>query len=350
VQLKFGAVGNETRITAVNLGARPTGVIWGAEGAHMSAWALLAEGLKTAVLGKTYTDATVAVRALYAAAKALPVMGRRNALPRNSAYLLDAAERRADAAEAALAGHLDPEQGIPALQELVAAYLQFRNTVPLSAAEVGGPHDTRGESNMLATLRTAEPNPGAADPTELRDAMWGLLDAPALADVGEITDREYAPGILLSSPEEQLRRIALIVRTHVQSVRQTFPRCYAHVDLAGNASLSWFLGEQQVVLIQAAAQAQQPRGSKRRRDEPEDADLPLAERENRLHLDALDIAFVRTYVQTGAFPPMAAPVQAEPAGERRSSRPRKKPRPRPGESGMVSGADYERRIDEDVAY
>ena|GEM_PF-3986081 len=161
----------------------------------------------------------------------------------------------AAAAAALIAGSADLQ--LAALQELIAGYLQLRNTLPLSAVvlpnpEPGSERDYVRGYEFHATARENRNDAADADDridfeveepvAELRAGLWSQLDQRALALLATMDDPAAAPGIDPDGDQqERLQRVADVVRDHLTTMRASYPKAFAAATLDSDASVKDFL-------------------------------------------------------------------------------------------------------------
>ena len=320
VQITVADDGSGPYVKALRFGSRPTGVLGNEEGAHLTAFGLVQEGLRSTIQGRPLAEVPATVLDLLERARKLPTARRVSALEALASGYYEGAR---DAAATAL-GRLrtmkpDDIAYVAALQELLGAYMRFRNTLPLAATSEGGVPGGKAEGPALGVLRAAEKALREAasakhameverNPAVL-DAMWALIDSGALRAIASSQSKMLAPGIAreanpTAQRDESAKRIGDVVATHVKTVKRAFPLCAAEYELSGKDSILEFLA------------GNLPRGT--------GTDASLARQEDALTLEDDEAARVATYIATGMLPPAAA--EREALGRRTSTRTRKRPR------------------------
>ena len=347
VQITVADDGSRAYVKALRFGSRPTGILGNEEGAHLTAFGLVAEGLRRVIEGCPLDQVPVTVLKLLELARTLPTAQRVPELVAPSSWYYAAAFA---AAAAALKRTKDMDAGdvayVAALQELLGAYLRYRNTLPLAATIEGGVPGGKAEGSALGVLRgaeeayrqaaSAEGMDIAADPSVL-DAMWALLDSGALRAVAWSEAKLRAPGIrrvgtteadVLVSRDESARRIGDVVGTHVQTVQQAFPLCAEAHKLAGERSILGFLT------------GNLPRAG--------GSDAALARQDDALALEDGEAARVAKYIETGKLPAIEI-RREEPLERKTSARKRKRPRQREDEYAEAGFVELEEAEEQEAA-
>ena len=260
-------VGSDDRgrpcVATLRIGSRPTGILGAEEGAHLSAFGLVVEGLVRVMRNCPLDEVADRIRDQLDQASRLPTAKRNDALVGDSASLYKEARDDATAAlENAEKVQPTDEDFVSVLQELLVAYLLYRNTLPLTATAEGGVPGGKAEAPALATLRRAESAYRRGDVTDSEDqeacqaapgAMWALLDSSALSAVAWSASKTRAPGIRRDDEErdkakrrrtmddEHDKRIGDVVGTHVSTAENAFPECAREHDFAGKESILHYL-------------------------------------------------------------------------------------------------------------
>ncbi len=256
VQLTLDRSREHARIRQVLIGGRPAGVFGLSPKSHLVPWLSMCDGLRADLAGQNLHTALERLRELCdwtanlpserlaegLRGQPLPRRGARKtpAVPGTPAWWHARAAEHVGAARAAadeytdLADADDPDEHrlVPLVQNLAAAYLHFRNTAPLSAAQVRNPAgppvkaaaSVRGSERWLSSrsLSRKEREDLAAD-------LWSLLDLRALdalkTDPAQLLDPEWS---------EHLG--AYVLTDHVRSMEHAYPRSAGETDLAATLS------------------------------------------------------------------------------------------------------------------
>jgi hypothetical protein len=334
VQITVEDRNGQAHVKTVRIGSRPTGILGNEEGAHLTAFGLVAEALKRVIEGCPLASVPDRMDTQLQLARDLPAARRRDALKGQAATRYDAADRAAtDALARARSTPPTDVAYVAVLQELLSAFLRYRNTLPLAATIEGGVPGGKAEGVALATLRAAEERYRAAeqaaaggqapmdidpDPAVL-DAMWALVDSGAIGAIMTSTSKIRAPGIRRPAPDDEtFERIGDIVGTHVRTVKNAFPKCAAKHQVAGQDSIVRFLT------------GKLPRLGT--------TDAALARQDEALVLGKADARRVAKYIATGTLP---APVAEDTRARRRSTRVSKRTRTRPDELGETDWVELE---------
>ena len=264
VAAQLGISDDGLTIKEVTIRGRPPSPYTGTMGDHATAYIVQVSGVRRAVEGKTLPEAVAAMRQLVAEARELPGVGRAPRLPRGGGAgqgdKYDAAKkavldrssefRRLDAARktmeelatAAAASDATAEtkaksraadadvagreaRSMTTLQDLMTAYLHFRELIPMTTLNVAAISPAlagkgKGESSPAKVLRRFAET-GAGDPEELKAAVTQLVDLSGLALFDTENDkwvaRRVAPALSLKD------RVAPILLQHVQSIEMSYP-------------------------------------------------------------------------------------------------------------------------------
>jgi hypothetical protein len=292
-------------VKTLRIGSRPTGILGSDEGAHLTAFGLVVEGLKRVIEGAPLAHVPDRVEVQLGFARELPTAKRQAELSGEAATRYATADQAVTTmlAAAKSTAPTDPAY-VAVLQELLAAFLRYRNTLPLAATSEGGVPGGKAEGHALAILRGAEKQYAAAESgdqgamevepgPEVLDAMWALIDSAAVGAISRSISKIMAPGIRVladddeAAADEPLLRIGDLVDTHVRTVKQAFPKCAAKQGLAGKDSLIGFLT------------GELPRGGT--------TEAAQARQDDALALPDADAQRVAEYIQTGTLPPATMP-------------------------------------------
>jgi hypothetical protein len=222
---------NGAVIQGVTVIGRPAHPYSGGEGNHTTAWAVLVDTVRRAVVG---AGANHAITAMESLVRLLRVDGKADMLngPRRKAY--EAAITRARAALKATSKKGVRAQTVRAsLQEAVRAYLTARNLAPLASAFLGGGQATgAGERRPLAVLRDFEETSNPAVPgEELCEAIWALLDTRTIGFVIDLAAPDAIPGLAGTTGAERAAAAREILRRHLMEISRAYPRAYYHSGL-----------------------------------------------------------------------------------------------------------------------
>jgi hypothetical protein len=302
VQIIVDASGTPT-VKTLRIGSRPTGILGNDEGAHLTAFGLVLQALKRVIEGCPLAQVPDRVDAQLTLARDLPTAKRHAELSGEATTRYTAADKAVtDMLAAAKSAAPTDIAYVAVLQELLAAFLRFRNTLPLAATAEGGVPGGKAEGRALGILRAAEAQYEAAakalaegrevmeiepDPAVL-DAMWALIDSAAVGAIARSDSKILAPGIrrpatAAEAEDEPFMRIGDLVGTHVRTVKSAFPKSADKLGLAKEDSVVGFLnGKLPRAGTTEAAEARQ------------DEAIVLGDDEARR---------VAEYVETGVLPP-----------------------------------------------
>lgn len=247
-QIIPGGTPAEPRIAQLLVAGRPDRLFGASMGDHTTAFSFHVAAVRAAIEGKTVPEAVTAMNALVDALEALPGMRLVDGLPdeMKARFILDRltlklARRKADAMAS---GRQDPAQLPMVLQDYVAAYLTFREVIPLSAVNVawysqGTAGKGKGESGPINALLEAERDPSRG--LDLTAAILGTFDASAAglasAVMGGSAER-IAPGLQGVDP---VLRPQLYADQHLASVAASFPRTFESLPPGSTAKLQAYL-------------------------------------------------------------------------------------------------------------
>lgn len=212
-------------VEGVTVAGRPTHPYQG-EGNHVTAWAVFADTVRRAIVGRTLAQAVAEMQGL------LDTVGDENEwalLTRTvrRARFVDAVQRGRAALVAAVAqGAATPRVN---LRNAIASYLSARNYAPLASGYLGVAQAIGGgERAALRVLRRHESASAAATADQLRDALWVLLDKRTLGFALGAADATTLPGVRLDDRTETFHQ--MIVR-HLEEVSKAYPRAYRTANL-----------------------------------------------------------------------------------------------------------------------
>ncbi|GIG67696.1 hypothetical protein [Phytomonospora endophytica] len=248
-------------ITDLTVRGRPASPYTDTMGDHTTAFIVQATAVRNAVLNKSLADAVAGVRGLVDRAMKLPGIARVPKLPKGggvghgdkfeaakvtmdgfyvelnevdvakrNAAALDAvavasgtAADRKNADDAAADRDLRESRSMTTLQNLVTAYLQFREFIPLSTLNIRAINPAKagkgkGESRHAKILAASD---ATTDKLILREAILGLLDPNGLAMLMAESDpgmaRKVAPAVALRD------RTDPILLQHLHAVDAAYP-------------------------------------------------------------------------------------------------------------------------------
>jgi hypothetical protein len=184
----------------------------GTEGDHTTAFVVLAQGVRTAVVGHDLATAGNAVRRLWTAAAALP----------SAAF-----------ATAALPAVPAQPASMLALQQLIVDYLEFRGRLPLSALNTtqgGGARSGKGKGESAphqAMLRHLSSTASSLDATQVMNDVRALLDSQGVRMLqAAVTQHDHAAaGYLTSNMTAAGRSTAVdtIALQHIAAIEDAYP-------------------------------------------------------------------------------------------------------------------------------
>ncbi|MCI3203461.1 MULTISPECIES: hypothetical protein [Pandoraea] len=254
-QLRLAANGTIEHVL-INGQDRPKGLFGSADKKHSTAWVVIVTGAKNALAGKTLAEAVEAIDTLYDATKALPGfdLGDRLTVARKAEWeAVQAAALRAHDAAAAAAT-------LTTVQVYLSAYLQLRNFVPMSAADIpGAGPGGDSEARNIAIVGQAATHPAA----DVRNAIYALLDEAVVKGFGAgkgatasglppgtavptqsrtaeetLIDSELPGADLEVSPDA---RIAEVIKQHLLTIRANFPAAYDRADAGNEAHIDHYV-------------------------------------------------------------------------------------------------------------
>lgn len=219
---------SELVIRQVSISGRPKSPFTSTMGDHTTAFAVHRLSLVQQLEGKTFEEGFDVLRRAINATHQLPGWDLVDDLPERHGEQLDKAEDHLwdllyDEEEEAL----DPSP--LELQEAIAAYLEYRELIPLSTINVRAKSPVhagkgKGESGPAEVLVAHQAGTHKSVQERL-DAVTGLFDASSVAlAVVEQDDRmlgKMLPG--LNASLEIIPRLNLLVVQHLRSIQQSFP-------------------------------------------------------------------------------------------------------------------------------
>lgn len=338
-------------VRQVLIGHRPAGLYGSSDKSHLVPWLSFCDGLRADVVGQTMPDAIVRVAQLIDWTAGLPSQPLADCLRRKSLAELRKATRKVEkgvdddsdgdgetqvrtpsvwhglADEHALAmggvarayasqwrGPRGPEDTeVQILQNVIAACLHHRNTVPLAAVSMpdplGPPTDAANRVRGWEATFAADPDTVIApsDQATLVKALWGLLDVKAMeylaANPELVMDAESlkadpkpaakAKGqdagpdweIDIDNPTVDPAALpAFVVADHVLTMEQVYPHCCAKTNFRTTvgAVLSDGLAHLAFGKVATAGQRGITHGSRKLRDAPG----PVVVSDNNMDVDA----------------------------------------------------------------
>ncbi len=247
--------GKTVKVKNVYFGARPHGLLGSKEGSHLTAWIVFCDVVRTAIGNKSVIDAIKAILRLYIEAKKLPGVSRIKNLDEKAKPFYEASESRMEKAVLNTKKMKNIElQALPVLQELIAAYLSYRNSIPLSQTNAGVA-DGSGEAQSRARILYLNGNIKKSDwnaklygpiPTSLKDfwlAMWNMMDTKVLHKMAlhEIEPAD-APG--LSKKDEFGKVAADLIIQHLKTMKLAYPVAFVKTGMGKITNVILFLKEQ----------------------------------------------------------------------------------------------------------
>jgi hypothetical protein len=223
VLARFGVqvlVGDKMAVEGIQVHGRPKErLIPGAEGSHVTAWAVFADLVRRKLVGLDAPAALTAARGLLAGQIASLGVDWPDPKPKVVEDGIGEAQEVVDAIDAGGGGGVEISQ----LQEAIAQYLRLHNLRRGTAVLIGKAQAIgAGEPGLLSTLRLHEGG-SAQPPKALRDAMFGLLDVRALKFIGGLTGPSAAaPGIDATDAD----RVGRSVVRGLQDLADAYPRSY----------------------------------------------------------------------------------------------------------------------------
>ncbi|MFG2970139.1 hypothetical protein ACGFZS_43415 [Streptomyces sp. NPDC048288] len=226
--------GGET--TALMISGRPESPFSDTMGDHSTAFIVQQQAIANAVLGQTPDAAAKRVQELLKASRDLPGYHLIPSLPADHAQRLKTWEEHThDIAQTLVTGRSPEADRVLLVQELVSAFLRFRELIPLTTirtrqiepANAGKGH---GEAKWASTLNEFaalkdRDRASEARKTEARDAVLHLLDTRGLALVALEPDPHtlaaLAPG-MGAAGDRKSRRDAIVVQ-HIRSIAMRHP-------------------------------------------------------------------------------------------------------------------------------
>jgi hypothetical protein len=208
----------------------------------------------------------------------------------------------------------DPDAGtvFPKLQQLIQAYLHFRNAFPLST--VFNPRGSINHGERVAEVKgfedalNTDKNQALKDYSidHIRNYMWGFFDAAAVKRMMDETNSSKAAGIGGNSDTNN-NRLLDTLQQHLVTVETAFPTAFRVVNFDSKDSITKFL--QAKPLSRSASDADNIYKSlanfevKRKSVYPQKAELLVEDKIDEIKVTAADygincnVDLVRNYVQ-----------------------------------------------------
>lgn len=223
-------------ISRIAIVGRPAKLFSGSMGDHTTAFAVHQKGLMLALMGKTLPEALQHVLGLVAEAKKLPGMkektlkksGREDRILEEETKITSLHTK---AQEALQTGSVLFTQFF---QRMVAAYLEFRELIPLSAMNIseisfGLAGKGKAESQYVNLLVGVESGIVKPDQNKVQGAIINLLDLGGLAIAMAEPDRYKATNVLPGTEEktDPFKSAKAVIKQHLMSIKISFPKAYA---------------------------------------------------------------------------------------------------------------------------
>jgi hypothetical protein len=241
--------GGEGRITGIGVGGRPSKPFPGSEGSHTTAWAVLVDTVRRALVGCTLPEAAGELELLIGALDNSQESEKRR-LPQQRGADFDEAANLAYNAMM-LAAYPRGDRAGADLQTAIGAYLTARNLAPLANAYLGPARAIgHGEPAPLRRLRQYEQ--AGADgrqavlAEELREDVWALLDDDVInyaIEVGHDNAAATLPGGAGLTDDQRVREI---VGRHLLEIAYAYPIAYRDANLDDPTWTAEKLGEFEV--------------------------------------------------------------------------------------------------------
>ncbi len=235
-------------VSELHVGGRAPTPMGSDQGSHSTAWLVYVDAVRNAVVGKSVAAATGNMLGLCDGIGSLPGMARVDNLTFVQRSWFEEARSAFEAARQEATAPADPLEGGGRLQQLIRAYLSFRNAVPLSQIK-GGLADANSEGRNRAKMRYLESgftewalaqDPPGHDRVIYRTAFWELYDYEMVGSAarGDMEPAD-APGI---APAEEAELIAGdSIRQHLIAMKSAYPVSYAWLDPESAISLGYLL-------------------------------------------------------------------------------------------------------------
>ncbi len=253
---------SDATIQSVLIAGRPEGLFGSDQKSHTTAWGVFVDGVRLALTGKTLSEAVGEIDRLYDDSKKLPGSKQSSLMsPENERglYLL---QSTVDDVRSQI-GNDGATQLL--VQRYVRGYLEYKNKLPLSAADTGSNPDGDAEARRLETIRKYQEH----TKDEVAKAMLELLDARAWAEFGNepekylksdakggewvgepvggtgldeakdaprIEEREIYGDLPGADPKSSpIERLQTVLEQHLLALRSNFPAAYDYASIDGKA-------------------------------------------------------------------------------------------------------------------
>lgn len=223
VAAQIGMALDGVTIADLTVRGRPESPFTGTMGDHTTAFVVQAESVRNAVVGQTPEQAVRGILELVDRAGKLPGAGRAANLGAGHAAKLHAARETVEELGDRIAGlRPDDPRLMTTLQSLVAAYLHYRELIPLSTLNIksvsaGLAGRGKGESSARRGMAGYE----RADPDTLKTAIKGLLDFEGLA---VLATQFTASAVAVIAPgADPDNPIHPILAQHLSSISAAYP-------------------------------------------------------------------------------------------------------------------------------
>lgn len=268
------------KVASLNIGDRPKGIFGNEDGGHATSWEVYCDLVRKKLVGKPFLEACEILYQLMDNVDRLPTNSRTDDLQGIAKTNFQEANTVLETKKALVESLVGLEQNQLTMMSLsifqggVAAYLQFRNTMPLSAVYRGkGMEKGSGEPDKLAKVRYVESGnttwsgKGAApnlNRTETLQSMWGLLDYSVIQFLLDNNDPDSEPGIRIVDGmlnedemdeesqelteeqeeginEELAERVGLVIAQHLMTMQEAYPVAFEQSNMGSEESVTAYL-------------------------------------------------------------------------------------------------------------
>lgn len=239
---------DDTRIGDIAIiGRTPNLPGFGGMGSHITMWAIITDMVKSRLRNATYGEAIGIISIMEEETKRLPGYGQYvNMTHEQQLHQYDAELELHQAYTTADAANTGNSPALPLrVQEYIVAFLNWRNTIPLTTFDFGPATATPGQQTGLGILRSYESGQANFTRQELRNAMMATLDYATMENAALIDNeddaRPSAPGI---DSEDQFEiKMAMMIEQHLLVVEKAYPNCAARASIGEEYLTAWLDGQ-----------------------------------------------------------------------------------------------------------
>lgn len=228
--------GDADRVEKLNVVGRPDSPFKGTMGDHTTPFGVVLESVRIRVEGQTFSDAVAKLGELFESTKNLPGQALVEQLPNteknNHKDRLKTAMNHVGEIREEINSAAGQTMRWTLLQQLVDAYLHYRELLPLSVINVKEVNPVlagkgKGEAKALKLLREHTQNRKKLEPPELRNEITAMFDRHAVAlqavERNPDTAAKMLPGSQWQEGSTVEERVMPLIDQHLTTITTAFP-------------------------------------------------------------------------------------------------------------------------------